>query len=209
MRFRSLIAVLMLGLIGPGDRAVQGEEAQFLGRTRKQWIADLEPAASRRKRSHAAWALSQMAVLDAAPANTAVWLNELFLLCEDESPTVRYWGQLGLQRFAARLPADHPARIPMLKLLADAVADSALAVRLVAAETQIHLGHSESGLAVLVESLKSPQESVRIQAIDALARLGPAARPAEAAIRAATADGSDYVKHIAARALQQFDAPQE
>jgi HEAT repeat protein len=55
--------------------------------------------------------------------------------------------------------------------------------------------------------MESPQESVRIQAVAALAKLGPAARQAVATLTAATTDPSEYVKRISSRALAQLGEP--
>jgi HEAT repeat protein len=193
----------------PSEESARADEPQFLGRTRKDWVKELDKSSNRRRRTHAAWGIAEMAIREAKPSDTMVWLNELLLLCEDESPAVRYWGQMGLARFIAGLPADHPARPPTARLLSDAVTDSAIAVRLVAAETLVTFGPADQGLGVLVEALEHPQESVRIAAIAALQRLGPAARPAEADIRKATTDSSEYVKRISTRLVEQFDAQQE
>jgi hypothetical protein len=204
----ALAAEVLLGavcLFGSTPTA-SADEPRFLGRTRKEWVGELEASVGRRRRTHAAWALTQLAEREAGPSDTMVWLNELFLLCEDESPSVRYWGHLGVQRFVRKLPPDHPARSSTHKLLADAVADSSLAARIVAAQTLAHLGHTEQALEVLVAALQNPQEGVRIQAISALEQIGLAARPATDAIRAATSDSSEYVKRISARILETLAA---
>jgi HEAT repeat protein len=193
-------------LLAGAANTARADEPRFLGRTRKEWVSELEASAGRRRRSHAAWALAQMADREAGPTGTMVWLNELFLLCEDESSTVRYWGQLGVQNFALKLPPNHPARASTIKLLMDAATDSSLAARIVAAKTLAQMGHADQGLEVLVDALQDPQESVRIQAIAALEKLGPTARPAEAALRVATSDPSEYVKRIATRALETLAA---
>jgi hypothetical protein len=201
----ALAAEILFGVLCLlGAAQVSADEPRFLGRTRKDWVGELDASAGRRRRTHAAWALAQMAEREAGPTDTMVWLNELFLLCEDESASVRYWGQLGVQRFVGELPPNHPARASTIKLLNDAAADSSQAARIVAAQTLAQLGHADQALEVLVDALQNPQESVRIQAIAALEQLGPAARPAIDSIRAATSDSSEYVKRISTRALESL-----
>ncbi|MDX1948609.1 MAG: hypothetical protein SFU86_24695 [Pirellulaceae bacterium] len=187
--------------------ALSAAEPQLLGRTRDQWLADLDPNVDRRKRTLAAWALSEMAVQQAEGPDKLIWLNELLLLCEDESGTIRYWALAGVRRFALKLPADHAGRATAVTLFSDALIDSSVACRIVAAEGLTVLGAADKGLPVLVGTLANPQEAARIQAVSALERLGDTAQPAEQALQAATKDSSEYVKRISSRALEKLQPP--
>jgi HEAT repeat protein len=180
------------------------EEPRFLGRTRLEWIDILETS-QRRQRSHAAWAIQEFAVERADGENSLLWLNELLLLTESPSPSVRYWGTLGLGRLCEKLEPTAPARIKGLEALPPLLKDSSSAVRIAAADALLSASDKAAALAVLVESLSNPQEGVRIQAVTALERWGEAARPAVASLRQAATDSSEYVKRISTRALEKLD----
>jgi len=183
---------------------VTAEEPRFLGRTRLEWIDGL--ALSRRQRSHAAWAIQEFAVGQADRENGLLWLNELLLLTESPtSPSVRYWGTLGLGRLCQKLEPTAPARIKAQEALPLLLKDLSPAVRIAAADALLPATDKAAALALLVESLSHPQEAVRIQAIMALERWGEAARPAVASLRQATTDSSEYVKRISTRALEKLD----
>lgn len=206
--FRSLVAfAFSLGaLLFAAPQFDYAAEPQLLGRTRDQWLADLDPSADRRRRSLAAWSIAEMAVQHADGPDKLGWLNELLLLCEDESGTIRYWALAGVSRFAKKLPADHAGRKTAEQVFADSLNDSSLACRIIAAEGLAQLGATEKGLPVLIGALASPQEAARIQAVSALERLGPAARPAEQALQAAATDSSEYVKRISTRAIAKLQS---
>jgi len=180
------------------------DEPKFLGRTRLDWI-DVLSAGQRRQRSHAAWAIQEFAVERADRENGLLWLNELLLLTESASPSVRYWGTLGLGRLCEKLEPTAPVRIKAQEALPALLKDSSPAVRIAAADAMFPASDKMAALAVLVESLSHPQEAVRIQAITALARWGEAARPAIAPLRQASTDPSEYVKRISTRTLAQLD----
>ena len=181
------------------------EEPRFLGRTRLEWI-DALALSKRGQRSHAAWAIQEFAVGQADRENGLLWLNELLLLTESPtSPSVRYWGTLGLGRLCQKLEPTAPARIKAQEALPLLLKDLSPAVRIAAADALLPATDKAAALALLVESLSHPQEAVRIQAIMALERWGEAARPAVASLRQATTDSSEYVKRISTRALEKLD----
>ncbi len=184
---------------------LRGEEPQYLGRTRQEWVAAYE-SGGRRERTHAAWAISNFAVEQVGPTNTTLWLNELCLLAESESPPVRYWGVLGLGRLLSKLEADPTARETALAALGAAMKDKSDGPRLAAAEALGRAGRVDTALPVLVAAMSSPQEAARIQAITALANLGSAARPALTTVQAATTDPSEYVKRISTRTVAALEA---
>jgi HEAT repeat protein len=203
-----LAAVLIggFGLPVAGQPAsARGEEPQFVGRTRQQWVAEYD-AGGEQQRSHAAWALSQFAVQQAGAADSMLWLNQLVQLVESNSPTVRYWGLTGLGQFLGKLDADHLARATGRDALQNSLNDTSASARVVAAEALARLGKPQSALPVLVAAMQSPQESVRIQATSALASLGETARPALPTLQRATTDDSEYVKRIASRAIARLTA---
>lgn len=182
------------------------EEPRFAGRTREQWVAVLD-SGNRRQRNHAAWALSQFAVQEAGPQNTMLWLNELYILIESDSASVRYWGLIGLGQFLTKIDASHPARATAVQVLAASLKDRSPGARLAAAEALGRAGQSAKALPVLVEALKDPQDAIRIQAAMALENLGEAARPALPELNAATSDTSEYVKRISSRTVGKLAGP--
>lgn len=186
--------------------ASSGDEPQFLGRTRDQWVSQLE-SGDRRQRRHSAWALSQMASEQANADNAMLWLNELCLLTEGSSSSARYWGAIGLGQFVQKLGGEHPASAKARQALANLLADHSAGPRLAAAEALCQAGDVQRGLPVLVAAMSHPQDAVRIQAVTALERLGEPARPALETLKAAGSDSSEYVKRLAARALAKLEKP--
>ena len=199
----SLLALCLAAVCWEGAVA---EQPRFAGRTREEWVGILD-SGNRRQRSHAAWALSQFAVQEAGPQNTMVWLNELYLLVESDSPSVRYWGLVGLGTFLTKLDASHPARATAIQVLAASLKDQSPGARLAAAEALARTGQSRMALPVLIAGLRDAQEATRIQAAMALENLGESARAALPEIKAATADASEYVKRISSRTVGKLEQP--
>jgi HEAT repeat protein len=185
---------------------VSAAEPLFLGRTRQDWVDQLD-SGQRRLRAPAAWAIQQFALDEINRENELVWLNELLLLTESNSSTARYWGTVGLGRMIDKLPAESPARTTAFKALPTLLEDGSPAVRIAAADALLSAPDRTSALAVLVELLAHPQEAVRIQAVTALERWGDDARPAAGALQKATIDASEYVKRISSRSLAKLAAP--
>jgi HEAT repeat protein len=202
----SLLKILATCLAAVCVTRAVAEEHRFAGRTREEWVGELD-SGNRRQRSHAAWALSQFAVQEAGPQNTMVWLNELYLLVESDSPSVRYWGLVGLGQFLPKLAANHPARATAVQVLATSLKDQSPGARLAAAEALARAGQTSTALPVLVAALKDPQEATRIQAAMALENLGESARAALPEIKAATSDVSEYVKRISLRTVGKLEQP--
>jgi HEAT repeat protein len=187
------------------NSTLKAQEPRFLGRTRQEWVAAYE-SGGRRERTHAAWAISNFALEQIGPTNTTLWLNELCLLAESESPSVRYWGVLGLGRLLPKLKDDPTARETTLAALGAAIRDRSDGPRLAAAEALGREGRVDAAMPVLLAAMNSPQEATRIQAITALANLGSAARPALDTLQAATTDPSEYVKRISTRAVAALES---
>jgi hypothetical protein len=186
--------------------AASGNEPQFLGRTRAQWVSQLE-SGDRHQRRHSAWAISQMAIEQVNAENAMLWLNELCLLTEGASSSARYWGANGLGQFIQKLGGERAATAKARQALANLLADHSAGPRLAAAEALCQAGDVQRGLPVLVTAMSHPQDAIRIQAVTALERLGEPARPALETLKAASSDSSEYVKRLAARALAKLEQP--
>jgi HEAT repeat protein len=198
-----LIALLFLG----GAMPAQGADVPvtFLGRAHDQWVARLQ-SQQQHERVEAAWALSQIVVHHPPLAAESASQTALIALQSDRDPTIRYWGIHGLQRLVLTKPgpkAIHPA---VYEALRAALQDESAAPRIAAAETLGLIAEADDALNVLTAAMGDSQDAVRIQAVSALEKLGEAARPAEAKLRAATSDSSEYVKRISTRALQKLNA---
>jgi hypothetical protein len=100
----------------------------------------------------------------------------------DPDPAVRYWAAVGCSVRAAAAAAGakqiEPTAVPALRPL---LADTSPAVRIAAAEALCWLGHSQEGLAALVDALDAPGSDTLL-ALNALAGLGDLVKPAAAAI---------------------------
>ena len=171
---------------------------KFLGRTADQWSQALTTTAGQ-QRVHAAWALAQMAGRASGGPGDHVQFAEMVKLISDSDPSVRYWGVLGLTSFAQQLKAGDSGRANVVSTLLPLLDDTAPGPRIAAAAALGQLGQPEKALPVLVAAMSDPQEATRIQAVAGIEQLGPAARPAEATLRAATTDSSEYVKRISSR----------
>jgi HEAT repeat protein len=202
----NLARTIAAGLLFAHAATLFAAEPTFQGRTRRQWVDQME-GGQRRQRSHAAWALQQFAFEQVSTENELVWLNELLLLTESNSSSAaRYWGAIGLGRMIVKLPDSSPARAKASEALPSLFADTSSAVRIAAADALLPTANRQSALAVLVAGLSHPQEAVRIQAATALDRWGQEARPASEALAKATTDSSEYVKRISTRALARLQA---
>jgi hypothetical protein len=181
--------------------AAFGQDREFLGRTTAQWNQELSSATGQ-ERVLAAWAIAQVG----GRAEGTSALADLAQLVRDSDPTVRYWGALGLKAHGQKLAeSDRSPAAAVIETLQPLLAVQSAAARIAAAEALGTLGQAERALSVLVASMDDPQESVRIQAVAALEKLGPAARPAQATLEKATSDPSEYVKRISERALAALD----
>jgi HEAT repeat protein len=201
-RVRAGVTAGLLALVV--SPVVAGAQEKFLGRTADEWSAELTAAKSQR-RVHAAWALAQLAGRsDDGPLDHEQFA-ELVKLISDGDPSIRYWGVVGLAAIAQRQEKGDGGRSAVANALLPLLEDKSPAPRIAAAEAMGHLGQADRALPVLVAAMNDPQESVRIQAVAALEKLGAAARPADSTLRAATSDSSEYVKRISIRALERLD----
>jgi HEAT repeat protein len=191
---------LLLAIMLAAGALARGDEA-FLGRSQEEWKKELDSSTGQ-KRVYAAWATAQLA----GRANAE--LSSLEPLLKDDDATIRYWGAMGFQLRAEnadksdveKLATAHERLRPLLK-------DKSAAARIAASQALAMLGQAEQALPVLVAAMDDPQDSVRIQAVAALERLGPAARPAVDTLQKATGDSSEYVKRISERSLASLGVP--
>jgi len=147
---------------------------------------------------YAAWSIAQIDVGDSA--NQARF-ESLGKLIQDGDPTVRYWGALGLRRFAQGGAANDSGKQKAIDTLLPLLRDKSAAPRIAAAESLCVLGQTGKALPIIVNAMDDPQDSVRIQAVAALEKIGAAARPAISTLEKATSDPSEYVKRISQRSL--------
>src|SRR5262245_1999917 len=78
--------------------------ADFLGRSFEQW-SDMLNSSQQAERTYAAWAIGKLAEQSAGSPNDQVYFAELVKLVNDNDPSVRFWGVLGLSGYAQKLPA--------------------------------------------------------------------------------------------------------
>jgi hypothetical protein len=184
-------------IVGFASALCSGDEL-FAGRSWTDWTRQLS-SSDAPQRVEAAWAIAQMAARGPAIADDAALEKSLTQLTADADSTLRYWGAAGWSLYAKRAP--DKARAAGVKSLQSLLTDKAPAPRIAAAEALGLLGHAEQALPVLTAAMDHPQDSVRIQAVAAVEKLGPAARPAMTTLEKATQDPSEYVKRISSRAL--------
>jgi uncharacterized sulfatase len=122
-------------------------------------------------------------------------LPELVRLLEHEDAAVRYWGAIGLVVLGREAA-------PAQDALVRATKDSAPSVRVAAAESLCQINQLEAGLPVFVESLSHRTPFVRLQAMNALDRLGPRARPALDAIEHAALPNAGHVGEYLQRMVE-------
>jgi uncharacterized sulfatase len=118
-------------------------------------------------------------------------------LLRDEDSAVRWWAATGLGVRGAKAPA-------AVEALRRALADPSAVVRVAAADGLRRLGRAEEALPVLTKALRDEDEWVRHAAVVALDEMGPAARPALAALRTATKDGNGFVVRVARHAVKEL-----
>ena len=196
------IIVVMLAS-APLAVAAADEAAKFLGRDIDQW-GERFTSSDGQQKVHAAWAIAQLAGSQGGSPQDAIWFSELVKLISDRDASVRYWGVMGLAKYAAAVEAKDGGRTAVRSTLHPLLKDDSPSVRIAAAETLGRFGEPQRALPVLIAALDDPRDAVRVEAVRALENLGEAARPAEAALRSATMDNNEYVKRISTRALAKL-----
>jgi HEAT repeat protein len=180
--------------------AVVNADETFLGRSLDAW-SEAVTSADQHKRSQAAWAIAQLAGQAERGLGDQVYFAELVKLTSDGDATVRYWGVVGLGSFGQRGGVKDGGQTAVVNTLMPLLDDKSAAPRIAAAEVLGLVGRVDKALPILEAAMNDPQESVRIQAVAALEKLGSAAQPALPTLRQATSDSSEYVKRISQRAL--------
>ena len=128
---------------------------------------------------------------------------ELQRRCGDEDAAVRFWAVTGLTNIAARDQATVDA-------LRKALEDPAVEVRIAAAEALCRIDQEATAVPVLIAALAHDSEWVRLEAINALDRIGAKARPAFAEIKRAAEDQSRenlFIRWVAAHTVRQLTRP--
>ncbi|HET7295275.1 MAG TPA: HEAT repeat domain-containing protein [Vicinamibacteria bacterium] len=204
------VASLVLVALAAGTAA--GAQAARERRACRETLTALgDPDADVRRRAAEAL-VDEAAGCDAAAARGAA-LGALQEALADESLAVRGRAALSLSKVAragsatgaAVLP---PAVVPALLHLARGTGERLVPdVELVDALASL----GPAAVAPLAEALQDPDSAVRWHAAGALLQLGPAARPATAALRTAMDDDAWVVRNAAGRALEEAagedDAP--
>ena len=165
------------------------------GRSLAEWSAELD-AKSRTRRLRAALTLPSFGVDAVKPLVKAL---------EHDDPGVVYWAASGLGDLAHK--SAHTK--PVLRRLKGLMGHKAVGVRLSAAYALSRLGETGSGIGVLAKGLEHPHRGVACSAADFLARIGPPAANAVAALQAAAKHKDYHVKGAANEALKRIRAAKE
>jgi len=153
-------------------------------------------------RIQAAYPLRRLMVLgQAAARRDPRKIGLLRAALADRNDVVRYWGAMGLLMLGKTA---RPAAGQLTTLMRK---DPSAQVRIVAAEALAHLGHGEEAVGALASLLGSDEAPmpVRLQALNAITRLGAAAKAALPALRAAAQVKNEYLPNAANYAIQQIE----
>ena len=110
-------------------------------------------------------------------------------LLAHQDPAMRFWGAVGLVALGAKAS-------PAAAALRKALKDPAPNPRVAAAEALSFCGGLDDALPVLVEALRHESAFIRLRAMNALERLGPKAKPAAQAMRAAAMTGGHAAEYV-------------
>jgi arylsulfatase A-like enzyme len=141
-----------------------------------------------------------MRIAQAAARRDPRKLGELRSALGDRDEVVRYWGATGLLMLGERAaPAADALETAMRS-------DPSKQVRVVSAEARAALGGRDTGVEVLT-SLLEPSESipVRLQAVNALTRIGAAAHVALPGLRTMAEDRNEYLSRAATYLIQVLE----
>jgi hypothetical protein len=156
-----------------------------------------------RSRAKGAYALQRaMRVAQAAARRDPREVSTLRKALGDRDEVIRYWGAMGLLMLAEQA-------VPAARALEAAMrSDASKQVRVVAAEACVTVGDKDESVAVLTSLLDSTESvPVRLQAINALTRIGPASRAALPALRPMTEgdDRNEYLSNAATYLIQTLE----
>ena len=133
---------------------------------------------------------------------------KLIARLDDEDPAVRFWAVIGLTNAAGESEPSATLDAPAVDALQKTLADPSVEVRIACAETLCRVGREESGVPVLIDALSHESFWVRLEAANALDRIGEKARPALAALQKAAADQSKenlFVRWVVNHTLRQLN----
>ena len=139
-------------------------------------------------------------IMKAAETASSGSVKEIRQLLNDQEAAVRYWAATGCT-IAGKKAA--PAKGALIKLLQD----PEIAVRIAAAEALYHLDEPSLVLSALREALRSDNRMARVQALNVLDSMGPAAAPLTGEFEAwdlKNMKGDDYDKRAAQRILDKL-----
>lgn len=131
-----------------------------------------------------------MRVAQAAARRDSRKLGTLRKALDDRDEVIRYWGAMGLLMLGEHAK---PAASDLESMMRS---DSSPQVRIVAAEACAAIGDKDTSVAVLSALLDAQSVPLRLQAVNALTRLGPAAVAAVPKLRAMT-EGDDRNEYLA------------
>ena len=206
MRTRLCCATTLFWLVWLAPLALTQETYQ--GRSFDEWI-ELLAVSQGPQRVAAAEPIARIAGRSAGSPQDAVFFAQLVSLISDSEPQVRYWGVMGLATFGEQLGKQGGGPTAVVNTLEPLLKDHSPAPRIAAAQTLALLGKTKQPLAVLVAAMADQQESVRMAAVTALERIGPAARPAQPALHKALSDHSETIRQIARRAIDRLEQQQQ
>ena len=128
-------------------------------------------------------------------------LTQLVRLLDDSDPSVRFWAASGV----AAIPPRQGEATAIGEALQKAARDSAAWVRVAAAEGLCVHGDTASGQPILEAGLSDANPWVRLQAIEAIDRLGLKGDSLTPKLAAAHSDSNEYVVRVAEHAQPQPD----
>lgn len=155
----------------------------------------------RESRATGAYPLKQiMAIAERAARRDPENLHLLQDALQDANDVLRYWGAMGL------LMQEAHAVLAKDALAATMRSDASRQVRIVAAEACARFGLEDESIAVLAALLDEAEITpVRLQALNALTRIGRGAVAAMPALRAAATGDSEYLSNAATYLVQVLE----
>jgi N-sulfoglucosamine sulfohydrolase len=120
----------------------------------------------------------------------------------DPDGSVRYWAAVGLHTVCIHSRTIEPAA----SVLKEHLDDVSPIVRIASAEALCDWGHEKEALPVLIQAMQDKSDTVRLNAVISLGRIGEKARPALPQLQAATKDSFGYVTRVVKHVLQRLKA---
>jgi len=127
-------------------------------------------------------------------------MPQLLAWMKDSDHAMRYWAAMGCcvrKQGAAGAASSLPSLLN----------DPSPPVRIMAAESLCWIGHSEQGLAALMDCLSLPDPMDKVLACNSLDALGEIAKPAIEKIKANPPHGTEYLDHLGTWLSTKFDRP--